>query len=140
MSAPKREFPDFESEALYQEEGAILEFTEQLVDAMQKQDMRRSELARILGKSKPYITQILQGSTNFSLRTAARLALAVGMQLTVRLEEKSSADAEYQPLKTFVKDCSMVAAEEAVVLRLHHVRWALKTPASFPPSTEIQIG
>ena len=139
MSAPKREFPDFDSEALYHQEGAILEFTEQLVDAMQKKNIRRSELARILGKSKPYITQILQGSTNFSLRTAATLALAAGMQLRVKLEEKSTVEAGYKPLKTFVTDCSAVAAEEAVVLKFHP-RWSFQRAASMPPSTEVQTG
>lgn len=137
MSAPKRDFPDFESKALYHQEGAILEFTEQLVDAMEKKGIRRSDLARILGKSKPYITQILQGTNNFSLRTAATLALAVGMQLHVKLEEMP-AEAEYAPLKTFVKDCSAASADEAVVLR-PYLRWDLKRADPIPPSTDTEV-
>ena len=48
----------------YWEEGAILDFTEALYDAMQRQGVTRAELARRLGTSQAYITRVLSGNAN----------------------------------------------------------------------------
>jgi transcriptional regulator with XRE-family HTH domain len=54
---------------LYQQERAILELTELLCEIMEGQGVTRSELARRLGKTKGYITQLLDGRTNMTVRT-----------------------------------------------------------------------
>jgi hypothetical protein len=54
---------------LYQQERAILEFTELLCQIMDEEEVTRSELARRLGKTKGYITQLLDGRTNMTVRT-----------------------------------------------------------------------
>ena len=69
----------------YWEEGAILDFTEALYAAMEEQGVTRAELARRLGTSQAYITRVLGGHANFTLKTMAKLALALGMQLEVGL-------------------------------------------------------
>lgn len=69
----------------YWEEGAILDFTEAMYIAMEEQDVTRAELARRLGTSQAYITRVLGGHANFTLRTMAKLALALGLQLEVGL-------------------------------------------------------
>jgi transcriptional regulator with XRE-family HTH domain len=69
----------------YWEEGAILEFTEALYIAMEEQRVTRAELARRLGTSQAYITRVLSGNANFTLKTMAKLALALGLQLEVGL-------------------------------------------------------
>lgn len=73
---------------VFDEESAILEFTEDLVAAMQKQRLKRSELAKKIGKTKSYVTQVLSGSTNFSFRTAVLFANAVGLKFSARLREE----------------------------------------------------
>lgn len=54
---------------LYQQERAILEVTELLCELMEENNVSRAELARRLGKTKGYITQLLDGRTNMTLRT-----------------------------------------------------------------------
>jgi len=69
----------------YWEEGAILDFTEALYIAMEEQGVTRAELARRLGTSQAYITRVLGGHANFTLKTMSKLALALGLQLEVGL-------------------------------------------------------
>ena len=54
---------------LYQQERAILEVTELISQVMDEQNVNRSELARRIGKTKGYITQLLDGRTNMTVRT-----------------------------------------------------------------------
>ena len=77
----------------YWEEGAILEFTEALYAAMEDQGVTRTELARRLGTSQAYITRVLSGNANFTLRTMSKLAFALGMQLDVALSPQRRAAA-----------------------------------------------
>jgi len=79
MFAEARRMPE------YWEEGAILDFTEALYIAMEEQGVTRAELARRLGTSQAYITRVLGGHANFTLKTMAKLALALGLQLEVGL-------------------------------------------------------
>ena len=69
----------------YWEEGAVLDFTEALYIAMEEQGVTRAELARRLGTSQAYITRVLSGNANFTLKTMSKLALALGLQLEVGL-------------------------------------------------------
>src|SRR5450756_2779769 len=69
----------------YWEEGAILDFTEALYVAMEEQGVTRAELAHRLGTSQAYVTRVLGGHANFTLKTMAKLALALGLQLEVGL-------------------------------------------------------
>lgn len=66
---------------LYQQERAILEFTELLCEILQEQNVTRSELARRLGKTKGYITQLLDGRANMTVRTMSDVLVALGRAL-----------------------------------------------------------
>jgi transcriptional regulator with XRE-family HTH domain len=83
MFAEARRLPE------YWEEGAILDFTEALYMAMEEQRVTRVELARRLGTSQAYITRVLSGHANFTLKTMAKLAQALGLQLEVGLGPQS---------------------------------------------------
>lgn len=63
---------------LYQQERAILELTELVCEMMGEQDVSKSELARRLGTTKGYITQLLDGRTNMTVRTMADVFVALG--------------------------------------------------------------
>lgn len=63
---------------LYQQERAIEELTELICEIMQEQGVSRAELARRLGKTKGYITQLLDGRTNMTVRTVSDVLLAFG--------------------------------------------------------------
>ena len=94
-----RLFAEARSMPEYWEEGAVLDFTEALYTAMEEQGVTRAELARRLGTSQAYITRVLGGRANFTLKTMAKLALALGLQLEVglvaqRLPSAAAKDAE----------------------------------------------
>lgn len=85
-----RSFEDLYREAERREEywvaGAILEFTESLTSAMEAQGVSRAELARRLGVSAAYVTKMLRGNANFTLRSMVRAARALQATFRPRLE------------------------------------------------------
>jgi transcriptional regulator with XRE-family HTH domain len=85
-----RSFEDLYREAERREEywvaGAILEFTESLTAAMEAQGVSRAELARRLGVSAAYVTKMLRGNANFTLRSMVRVARALQATFRPRLE------------------------------------------------------
>lgn len=70
----------------YHVEGAILEFTEDMVMQMEKQGVSRSELARRIDSSPAYITKILRGTTNFTLESMVKIARALNCTYRNHLE------------------------------------------------------
>ncbi len=51
---------------------------------MEERKVKKAELARRLGKSRAYVTQMLSGSANLTVRTLAEVAYALGVE--VKLE------------------------------------------------------
>ena len=83
-------FRELEETPEYQTAGLEVEFTEELCRVMEERRMSRAELARRAGTSSAYITKILRGSTNFTLATMAKLALALGMEVRLHLAPRGS--------------------------------------------------
>lgn len=54
---------------LFQQERAIQEATDLICEVMELEGVSRAELARRLNTSKGYITQLLDGRTNMTVRT-----------------------------------------------------------------------
>jgi transcriptional regulator with XRE-family HTH domain len=54
---------------LYQQERAIVEATELICEIMEEDGISKSQLAEQLGKSRSYVTQLLDGRTNMTIRT-----------------------------------------------------------------------
>ncbi len=78
-------------------EGVILDVTEQIVAVMQEQEISRSELAERMGVSRAYITKLLRGEGNTTLRTLVRVALALDLRPQVSFVEPEPMDDEAQP-------------------------------------------
>lgn len=66
---------------LYHRERIILEMTELICALMDERGVNRSELARRLGKTKGYVTQLLDGETNMTLRTVSDVLWALDSSL-----------------------------------------------------------
>lgn len=77
-------------ERLVAQETLILEVTEEVCRVMEGEDsesvVSRKQLADRLGRSKGFVTQILSGDRNLTLRTLSDLAFALDRRITVRLE------------------------------------------------------
>src|SRR6266849_3321550 len=66
-------------------EVAKTEIAENIYLAMKREDVSKAELARRLGKSRAYVTQILQGSVNFTIESLVRIATVLDCELDMRL-------------------------------------------------------
>jgi ribosome-binding protein aMBF1 (putative translation factor) len=71
-------------ERLLRQETLIMDATETICEAMQEQGISRSDLARKIGKSKGFVSQVLSGKRNMRLRTLADMATALDIQIVVR--------------------------------------------------------
>ncbi len=81
-----------DAQGLRQEE-LILEVTEALARALRSSGLTQSELAARLGKTKGFVSQIMSGGRNLTLRTLSDVAGAIGCRVQVNLvsETKSGA-------------------------------------------------
>lgn len=68
---------------LYQQERLILDTTELICEVMEDNGINRTDLAKQLGKSKGFISQLLDGSQNMTLRTLSDVFLALGLAVHV---------------------------------------------------------
>jgi transcriptional regulator with XRE-family HTH domain len=72
-----------EYEQLVEEERLILEASELIHRLMGEEGVSRSGLARLIGKSKGHISQLLDGRRNMTLRTLAQLAYALDHRISL---------------------------------------------------------
>ena len=68
----------------------ISEFTEELARLMEAENISRAQLASLVGKKPSYITRVLDGNSNFTAMTMARLAHALGARVAVHLAPKDA--------------------------------------------------
>lgn len=83
---PNMNFQDFvqtikRSEA-YDKEVARAEISDQISRLMTVQKVSRAQLASKLGKSRAYVTKILQGNANFTIDSLVQIARALGCRYT----------------------------------------------------------
>ncbi len=74
---------DSEDMKYYLQEKLIFEITECIAEMMQKKNISRSELAKKLGRTKGYVTQLLNGNANMTLKTVSDCLWALDSTLKV---------------------------------------------------------
>jgi transcriptional regulator with XRE-family HTH domain len=72
-----------EGMALFQQERLILGLAEVICAVMEEQGVSKADLAARLGKSRAYVTQLLDGRANMTLRTLSDVFLALGKSLDI---------------------------------------------------------
>jgi len=65
------------------EEIIILEITEKIIELMQKEDITKAELAKRLGESKGFITQLLNGTGNLTIKRIINIFYALGYSFKI---------------------------------------------------------
>lgn len=75
-----------EERRLVRQEELILEVTEALAEALEREGISKAELARRLRKTKGFVSQVLGGGRNLTLRTIADIADAFQCRMRVYLE------------------------------------------------------
>ena len=74
-------------------ETLILNVTETIVENMGKKGFNRLKFAEILKVSPPAVTKILNGTSNFTLKTLLSIADALELNLKIEFEEKEKVSA-----------------------------------------------
>lgn len=64
-------------------EASKFDISEDIFSMMERQDVSKAKLARRLGKSRAYVTKILQGNANFTLESLVKIARALDCRLDV---------------------------------------------------------
>src|SRR5947199_1816019 len=72
------------------QEELILDATEALARALRSSGLTQSELAARLGKTKGFVSQILGGGKNLTLRTLADVAGALGCKVQIQLRAEKA--------------------------------------------------
>ncbi|MCU7891775.1 MAG: helix-turn-helix domain-containing protein [Candidatus Thiodiazotropha sp. (ex Ustalcina ferruginea)] len=90
-----------ENQIGYAEEGLILDVTEAIWELLQAKNISKAELANRMGKSKGFVSQILNGSRNMTLRTLADIAFALDANPKISLLEENGT-IQWAPLGTVV--------------------------------------
>lgn len=65
----------------YQAELSIIELNEKIIAKMEELKISRVELAKRLGVSKAFVTKLLNGNPNMTIKTIISIALALDCQL-----------------------------------------------------------
>ena len=79
-------------------EEAILDFTEKLVTKMQELKVNRAELAKRLNVSKAFVTKLLNGNPNMTIKTMVSISNVLGCKLNLDIYSK-----EYRPSRNLVE-------------------------------------
>lgn len=88
----ERELQDKEFARIFAQEDLIEEAGELIVRAMDRENISKNELSQRIGVSRPYITQILSGSRNITLRTFADLMYAMNEKVLITSTSISDMD------------------------------------------------
>jgi len=66
----------------------IIAVTEAICSILDNENIERQDLAERIGKTKGYVSQLLNGSRNMTLATLAELSFALGHKPVIKLEAK----------------------------------------------------
>ena len=77
-----------ETMMLYARESLMMNVTEDILVTMEDQNVSKTKLAQLLGKSRAFITQMLGGSRNMTLRTLSDIAFALDVDIEIKFTPK----------------------------------------------------
>lgn len=112
---------------LLEQERLIVEVTETIARLMEEQRVSRAELARKIEKTPAFITKLLNGDNNFTLRTLSDVAFAMDRSVHISLGEVGEG----------VLLCP-VAAQTQLSLSLNG--WKTKERARWPRAEPADLG
>ncbi len=81
----ERAIREYEKDPEFVLEGMLWDINDQIARAMKKQNISRAELARRLDTSRSYVTKLLRGTTNVTLQSLARVAIALESEISISL-------------------------------------------------------
>ena len=95
MTGDARRHHGEEYERLLCQERLILDVTELLAGALEDDGVPRAELARRLGRTPGFVSQLLGGGRNLTLRTIADIAAALSLRPSFKLSSDRKTVSEW---------------------------------------------
>lgn len=118
------------------EEELILSAADAVWETMEAKNVSKTQIAQLLGLSKPQISKVLSGHHNMTLRTLACLAYALGKRVNISLNERSNT--AWQPkssirndLKVYTKPLPTEAS-----IAFNSMQWQAANEQEFKHATE----
>lgn len=84
----KEKYDKFKDSPAFITEGILLELNEKIVAKMEELNITRAELAKRLGVTRPFITKLLNGNHNLTVKTMVSIAQALACELVLDLGPK----------------------------------------------------
>lgn len=82
---------EYEHDPDYLAEEVLLDITEQISLRLEELNLSASDLASKLGVSRAYISQVMNGKPNLTIRSLVGIALALDQKVTVSLDDRHEA-------------------------------------------------
>ncbi len=79
----------FQDDPQFIAEGLLLDINEQLVKLLQEQGVSKSTLAQKLGVSNAYVSKLLNGNENLTIKQLVKIATVLGCGIDVALVRRS---------------------------------------------------
>lgn len=79
---------DKDFERIMMQEDLIMAVTEDICQILEKKEMKRNALAKLMGKTKGYISQLLNSGRNITLRSLADFAFYLGYTVEISFKKK----------------------------------------------------
>jgi transcriptional regulator with XRE-family HTH domain len=86
---------------LMAQEELIMEVTETLCELLNKENISRKELSDLLGKSKGFVSQLLNGGRNLTLRTIADIVGVLGYKITMNIQKEGDHKAKMKSSRIY---------------------------------------
>lgn len=86
----KKKIEEFKDDFEFRLESLILSITETISKSMKQRKISRTQLAERLNVSPPAVTKILNGSSNFTLKTLLSISDALDMDLVIDFIHKDA--------------------------------------------------
>ena len=84
----QKKIQEFKNDFDYKLESLILDITEKISKRMSEKNINRSKLAGLLDVSPPAVTKILNGNSNFTLKTLLSISNALDLNLNIDFEPR----------------------------------------------------
>jgi len=108
-------YPKGATEArIFAREKLVYNVTEDLLVFLEDVDINKKELARRLGKSKSYVTQVLSGSRNMTLGSFSDICFALGFEPKITIPLRKNIDEYLEPVEKEWKTIDSVVNKKYV--------------------------
>jgi transcriptional regulator with XRE-family HTH domain len=130
------ESPEFRK--LMAVESLVVEASETIARVMAEQKVNKAELARRLGKSRAWVTQLLSGKTNMTVRTLAEVSHELGVEIKLHAQpsggsaSRTKTEGGWKPVVYTLEGYRSGRSSE--VFRLQSDRFELAEPELEPES------